>query len=112
MTNTRIYWNEIVTFQTKYFPKWRNLPAYYWSNALAGEVGEICNTVKHLVGGGTKAEDYIVTFDKLKEEIGDTLIYFVLICMYYDISPDNLDTIFENTLSKNIRRKEEVPKND
>ena len=46
-------WYQILAFNDKYFPKWRETDPVYYSNALAGETGEVCNAIKHMIGGGT-----------------------------------------------------------
>ena len=70
-------WKEIIKFNDKCFPDWRkNRDLIYLSNALAGEVGEICNLVKKVYGGGTNKKD--VSFSELAFEGIDVFIYLVL----------------------------------
>lgn len=46
-----------------------------WSNALAGETGELCNIIKHIdIGDYTLAEG----FQKLSDEFGDVQAYLDL----------------------------------
>ena len=73
-------WKRIIAFNDKYFPDWReNFELIFCSNALAGEVGEICNKVKKLYGGGTNHnKDTIIPYDLL-EECVDVFIYMVLL---------------------------------
>lgn len=54
-----------------------------WSNAAAGEMGEVCNVVKKLrrpeLGTVGNAEDTTFYERQLKFEIGDVLIYLDLL---------------------------------
>ncbi len=70
-------WDEIITFKDEFFPGWRETPLIYLSNALAGEAGEVCNAVKHRLGGGTHKSN--PTDAKLLEEAADVFIYLVLL---------------------------------
>ena len=69
-----------------------NQPLTYWTTALAGEVGELCNMVKKLqrvelggVDGGSSYTAKDITKDKLKEEIGGIAIYLDLMASLLDI---------------------------
>jgi hypothetical protein len=43
-------WDEVIQFNERYFPGWRRTSEVFYSNALAGEVGEVCNMTKHRAG--------------------------------------------------------------
>ncbi len=75
-------WDEILAFNDEYFPDWRKTPLIFLSNALAGEVGELCNEVKHRVGGGTNKRN--PTDGELLEEAADIFIYLVLLAETLD----------------------------
>lgn len=74
------------------FNTFKNVPITYWTTAIAGEVGELCNMVKKLervkhggidAGSSYKAAD----IDKamLAEEIGGIFIYLDLISTLLEI---------------------------
>ena len=50
-----------------------------WSNALAGEVGEVCNLTKK------EKRDRREIYDDLADEIGDVLTYLGLLAAHYGI---------------------------
>jgi NTP pyrophosphatase (non-canonical NTP hydrolase) len=69
-----------------------NQPLTYWTTALAGEVGELCNMVKKMqrvelggVDGGSSYTAKDITKEKLKEEIGGIAIYLDLMASLLDI---------------------------
>jgi NTP pyrophosphatase (non-canonical NTP hydrolase) len=73
-------WEEIVRFNDAHFPSWRNEDYRLISNALAGEVGEICDATKHLYGGGTNhALIQSETKEHIAEESFDALVYHILL---------------------------------
>lgn len=59
-----------------HFPYWKDLPRVFYSNALAGEVGEYCNKIKKNMGGGSKQEKF--TDEQLLEELADVFVYLSL----------------------------------
>ena len=70
-------WDEVIQFNTRYFKGWRGVDEVFYSNALAGEVGEVCNTVKHRAGGGTnKSNPSAYT---LMDELADVFIYMEIL---------------------------------
>jgi len=89
-------WQSIVGFNDRFFTWWRERTLLYWSNALAGEVGEICGKVKRLIGGGTNK--YPVTAEDIVEECVDTYIYMVLLCECLGIHEHDFMRIAENKL--------------
>lgn len=84
-------WKEITDFNDEHFPGWRKTPVpgfnagaglIYLTNALAGEVGEICGDSKKLVGGGTNRAKPMPTVEKMISEVADMEVYKVLLCEY------------------------------
>lgn len=88
------------------FKTYDNQPLTYWTTAVAGEVGELCNMIKKMQRverGGTdsgssyKAAD--ITREMLKEEIGGIAIYLDLLASLLDISLEEaiVDTFNEKS---------------
>lgn len=96
------FWTEILKFNDKFFPDWREVNPVYYSNALAGEVGEICNSVKHLIGGGTNLHN-INPIDVGKEGI-DVLIYLVLLVEKLGIDEGMFQVLFEEKMATLVER--------
>src|SRR5690348_6698183 len=74
------------------FKTYDNVPLTFFTTALAGEVGELCNLIKKLerakVGGldaGTTTKATDITKEMLEEEIGGILIYLDLLASLMDI---------------------------
>ena len=68
------------------FKCYDNQPLSYWTTALAGEVGELCNMIKKLqrvelggVDGGSSYKASDINKEKLQEEIGGIAIYLDLL---------------------------------
>ncbi len=76
-----VLWERVVAFNDKWFPMWRNHNPVFYSNAMAGEVGEICSITKRLAGGGTntKAHEGENRYYMLAEEAADVFIYSILL---------------------------------
>ena len=75
------------------FKCYDNQPLTYWTTALAGEVGELCNMIKKLqrverggVDGGSSYTAKDINKEMLKEEIGGIAIYLDLMASLLDIS--------------------------
>lgn len=75
------------------FKCYDNQPITYWTTALAGEVGELCNMVKKIqrverggVDGGSSYTAKDINKEMLKEEIGGIAIYLDLLASLLDIS--------------------------
>ena len=88
-------WKEIIEFNNKYFPEWKERDLIYISNALAGETGEICNKVKKYMGGGTNKE--VVTLDMLALEGSDIFIYLAL---FFEMIGADYNDFCENIRAK------------
>lgn len=62
-----------------------------WSNALAGETGELCNVIKKIRRLQTGASTQYNTppidelIQKLKDEIADVFLYLDLVAYYFDL---------------------------
>jgi len=92
-------WEQTVKFNDKHFPNWRNIEPVYFSNALAGEVGEICNKIKHFIGGGTHKVE--VTKEDVGKEDSDTLIYLVLLLESLGITEKQFLEMFKEKMEEN-----------
>lgn len=63
-----------------------------WSNAFAGEAGEVCNVVKKLrrfetaIPSKNQPASFSVALDMLQKEIGDAFLYMDLLCRFYNLS--------------------------
>jgi NTP pyrophosphatase (non-canonical NTP hydrolase) len=75
------------------FKCYDNQPLTYWTTALAGEVGELCNMIKKMqrvelggVDGGSSYTAKDINKEMLKEEIGGIAIYLDLMASLLDIS--------------------------
>ena len=99
MTNV---WDEILRFNNQYFPNWKNTEEVYYSNALAGEVGEVCNATKHRSNGGTKRKE--VTDNDLLEELADCFIYMELIIEKHNLDITSFAGAIQSKINKNKQR--------
>ena len=59
-----------------HFGKWQPVD---WSNAIAGEVGELCNLVKKMKRLNIEADGLVKQTD-LENEVADILIYLDIFC--------------------------------
>ena len=87
------------------FKCYDNQPLTYWTTALAGEVGELCNMIKKMqrverggLDGGSSYSAKDITKEMLKEEIGGIAIYLDLLASLLDI--DLEDAIMDTFNSK------------
>lgn len=85
-----------VTRAIEGFRCYDNQPLTYWTTALAGEVGELCNMIKKLqrvekggVDGGSSYKAADINKEKLKEEIGGIAIYLDLLASLLEIDLGN-----------------------
>jgi len=94
-------WRAIEQFNDKYFPNWRNRDLVFYSNALAGEVGELCNEVNHLYGGGTKKHiDKDINTFKARIESVDVFIQLVLFLGAQGLDASDFECYFNMKMSK------------
>lgn len=97
-------WEEVVEFNDKYFPGWRKTELVFLSNALAGEVGEVCDAVKHYYGGGTNSRE--VNAVDIAKELADVFVYLVLSAENIGFDSDAFYAVFEEKMRENVRRME------
>lgn len=90
------------------FKCYDNQPLTYWTTALAGEVGELCNMIKKMqrvekggVDGGSSYSAKDITKEMLKEEIGGIAIYLDLLASLLDI--DLEEAIIDTFNSKSVK---------
>ena len=73
-----------------------------WSNAMAGEAGEVCNAVKKLrrIETGARQANGLTREEAIKaiaQEIGDTYLYLNLLAMRLDI---NIEDAIRDTFNR------------
>lgn len=95
-------WSEIIEFNDQYFPNWRKTHPVFYSNALAGETGEVCNLTKKLAGGGTKKNK--VNPSDVSEECVDVYIYLVLLLESSGFSKEQFEQAFKAKMEINKAR--------
>jgi len=95
-------WRQIIGCNNRFFARWKERSPLWWSNALAGEAGEVCNAVKHLLRGGSRQRK--VTPADVAEECVDTLIYMVLLCESLGITERDFSVIASIKLNRIGRR--------
>jgi NTP pyrophosphatase (non-canonical NTP hydrolase) len=91
------FWDEIVVFNDKYFPDWRNRHPMYYTNALAGEVGELCGITKRLAGGGTHYNE-MPSKGQAIEECVDVLIYLTLFLESIMVNEEGFQSWFKTKM--------------
>ncbi len=101
-------WDNILKFNEDYFPGWRNTEEVYYSNALAGEVGEVCNSTKHRTNGGTKTKT--ISDYELMEELADCFIYMELIIEKHGHDITTFAGVIQDKINKNKERMQERKK--
>lgn len=89
------------------FKTYENQPITYWTTAIIGEFGELCNMIKKMKraenGGHDSGHSYTaksITPKMIREEIGGTLIYIDLLCSFLEI--DLEEAITETFNEKSI----------
>ena len=97
-------WEDIVRFNDRHFPEWRNTSLVYLTNALAGEVGELCNDSKHLAGGGTNKRT--PSRADLIAEAADVFIYLALISEVLGYDEQGFRDAVSRKVFKNYERME------
>jgi NTP pyrophosphatase (non-canonical NTP hydrolase) len=87
------------------FKCYDNVPVTYWTTAIAGELGELCNMIKKLervgsggIDGGSSYTAKDITKDMMEEEIGGIAIYLDLLASKLGISLE--DAIIKTFNSK------------
>jgi NTP pyrophosphatase (non-canonical NTP hydrolase) len=87
------------------FKTYRNVPITYWTTALMGEGGELCNMIKKMervahggIDGGSSYTAATISKKDLAEEIGGIFIYLNILSGLLDI--DMEEAIIETFNSK------------
>jgi len=102
-------WDEVIQFNERYFRGWRGVDEVFYSNALAGEVGEVCNMVKHRAGGGTsKSNPSAYT---LMDELADVFIYLEILVERMGLDVTSLADAIHTKVQVNEKRMESNLKN-
>ena len=92
-------WVQIIDFQDQFYPNWKtDKPRLLFSNALAGEVGELCGVITHLDGGGTNNTKY--TEEMILEEAVDSYIQLVLLLARSGFQQIDFERAYINKFSK------------
>lgn len=101
---------------TEDFKTYQNAGLLYFTTAIAGEVGELCNLVKKLerarVGGpdiGHTSRLKDITPEKLRDEIGGILIYVDLLASLLGVDCDEAIVETFNRVSREIGSKRFLP---
>ena len=75
------------------FKCYQNVPITFWTTALAGEIGELCNMIKKLervahggIDGGSSYTAATIDKEMLEDEIGGIFIYLDLLASLQGIS--------------------------
>ena len=89
-------------FQDDCFPGWEKTDVVYLTNALAGEVGEVCNDAKHLIGGGCSGKE--VSRLDLLEELADVYLYVGLTAMVLGYDDATFKVVVMDKIEKNRER--------
>ena len=92
------------------FKTYKNVPITYWTTALAGEVGELCNMIKKMervahggIDGGSTHTAASLKKSDLEEEVGGIFIYLDLLSGLLDINLTN--AVIETFNSKSEKYK-------
>lgn len=97
---------------TEGFKCYDNQPLTYWTTALAGEVGELCNMIKKLqrverggIDGGSSYSAKDISREMLKEEIGGIVIYLDLLASLLEIDLEEaiIDTFNSKSAKYNFK---------
>lgn len=90
-------------YNEKYHPDWKETLDVYLSNALAGEVGELCNEVKHYYGGGSKGK-ITDSKDRFFIECADIFIYLSVFLMKNGIEAEQFKEIIKMKMERKKNR--------
>lgn len=90
------------------FNTYKNVPLTYWTTALMGEGGELCNMIKKMervahggIDGGSTYTAANITKEMIEEEIGGIAIYLDLLAGLLDI--DLEEAIIKTFNSKSVK---------
>jgi hypothetical protein len=104
---TKEQWQTIAEFQQKFYPTWLSddKPRLLFSNALAGEVGEVCGVITHLDGGGTNNRKY--TERMVLHQCVDSYVQLALLVMKSGFTYSDFEKEFWNVMSELYDRLEQ-----
>lgn len=104
MTETTFYYQTLSSANRARQAEWGGdfFSLLYFSNALAGEVGELCNIVKKMERERLGAAGSRATKEELAEEIADVYIYLDLLCTKADIDAQPVITAKFNKTSEKL----------
>lgn len=91
--------------QEKYKDKWEGISPEVGKNKLLwmiGEIGEVIDIIKQ--HGGLKASQDEELRQALIEELADVLMYYNDFLLCYDISSDELKSVYIDKFNKNMKR--------
>lgn len=101
------------------FKTYRNVPITYWTTALMGEGGELCNMVKKMervshggIDGGSSYTAASLTKADIEEEIGGIAIYLDILASLFDISLEEAIIKTFNSKSEKYGFQEFLPEID
>jgi NTP pyrophosphatase (non-canonical NTP hydrolase) len=97
----------ILYFQIEYFPHWKENVDMFYSNAIAGECGELCNLTKKKEGGGTHYQNWKEIEENINEELADIMIYCIIMYLKKGINPlsmieDKMEINWSRMRNRNI----------
>lgn len=93
------------------FKTYENVPITFWTTAIAGEVGELCNMVKKMervkhggIDAGSSYTAASITPHMIKEEIGGIFIYLDLLASLWGFSMEEaiVSTFNEKSQEHNL----------
>lgn len=98
------------------FKTYERVPLTYWTTAIAGEVGELCNMIKKLervknggIDGGSSYTAATITKEMIEEQIGGIAIYLDLISGILDIDLQQAIIKTFNSKSEKYGFKQYIP---
>lgn len=93
------------TLQEKYKEQWEGISPEVGQNKLLwmiGEVGEVIDIIKKY--GGLKASQNEDLRKDLIEELADVLMYYNDVLLCYDISSEELKSVYIEKFKRNMKR--------
>ena len=93
------------TLQEKYKEQWEGISPEVGQNKLLwmiGEVGEVIDIVKKY--GGLKASQNEDLRKDLIEELADVLMYYNDVLLCYDVSSEELKSVYIEKFKRNMKR--------
>lgn len=84
------------------FPTCKDWSFVDWSNAIAGEVGELCNQVKKF----KRSEGEEIYFDNMREEIADVICYCIILADKMNL---DLNVVLRKKINKVSKKMDYAP---